>query len=131
VAEMQVERGSQPPRAVARVTAWLLATTDTADVASDRYPPLVERTAQPLPGPFQGIGGYFDAISWRRQHTEPGAAAVSWLSPLVAIVDTEPVTALQRLAAVVDSANGVGASLDTTQFVFMNTDTAVHLHRLP
>ena len=32
---------------------------------------------------------------------------------------------------VVDSANGVGAALDPEQFVFMNTDTAVHLHRLP
>ena len=32
---------------------------------------------------------------------------------------------------VVDCANGVGAALDPEQFVFMNTDTAVHLHRLP
>ena len=40
-------------------------------------------------------------------------------------------TALQRLAMVVDSANGVGAAIDPDRFVFMNTDTAVHLHRLP
>jgi hypothetical protein len=32
---------------------------------------------------------------------------------------------------VVDSANGVGAALNPDVFVFMNTDTAVHLHRLP
>jgi hypothetical protein len=56
---------------------------------------------------------------------------VSWLSPLAHIVDTDPTTALQRLTAVVDCANGVGAILDPNQFVFMNTDTVVHLHRLP
>ena len=32
---------------------------------------------------------------------------------------------------VVDSANGVGAALDPERFMFMNTDTAVHLHRSP
>jgi hypothetical protein len=31
----------------------------------------------------------------------------------------------------VDCANGVGKVLDPDQFVFMNTDTIVHLHRLP
>ena len=40
-------------------------------------------------------------------------------------------TELQRLAMVVDCANGAGAALDPEQFVFMNTDTVVHLHRLP
>ena len=32
---------------------------------------------------------------------------------------------------VVDSANGVGAAIDPDEFLFMNTDTAVHLHRAP
>jgi hypothetical protein len=32
---------------------------------------------------------------------------------------------------VVDSANGVGPVLDAADFVLMNTDTVVHLHRLP
>src|ERR1700736_1817348 len=32
---------------------------------------------------------------------------------------------------VVDSANGAGAALDPEKFVFMNTDTVMHLHRLP
>ena len=54
-----------------------------------------------------------------------------WLSPLVPLVDSEPTTDVQRLAMVVDSANGAGAALDPEQFIFMNTDTSVHLHRLP
>ncbi len=38
-AEMIPVGGERP---VARVTAWLLATSDTADVASDRHPPVRE-----------------------------------------------------------------------------------------
>jgi hypothetical protein len=53
------------------------------------------------------------------------------LTPLVGVVDDEPTTALQRLAMVVDSANGVGSALNPEEFMFMNTDTVVHLHRLP
>ena len=40
-------------------------------------------------------------------------------------------TQTQRLALVVDCANGAGAAIDPHLFVFMNTDTAVHLHRVP
>lgn len=131
VAELLADREGAPARAVARVTAWMLAVTDTTDAASDRYPRLVEGSAEPLPPPFADAGGYFDAINWRPQNTEGQPAAVSWFSPLAHIVDTEPASALQRLAAVVDCANGVGKVLDPDQFVFMNTDTVVHLHRLP
>jgi hypothetical protein len=54
-----------------------------------------------------------------------------WLSPLVTLVDSEELTDVQRLAMVVDSANGVGSAIDPEEFMFMNTDTSVHLHRLP
>jgi hypothetical protein len=84
-----------------------------------------------LAPPFADAGGYFDAVDWRPQRTGAGQAAVSWLSPLAHVVDAEPTTALQRLASVVDCANGVGRVLDPDRFIFMNTDTVVHLHRLP
>jgi Thioesterase-like superfamily len=131
VAEMHADRAGGPPRVVARLTAWLLAVTDTSDVASDRYPPLVEGPAEPVLAVFADAGGYFDSVNWRPQNTEGESAAVSWFSPLVHIVDTDPMSALQRLAAIVDCANGVGMILDINRFVFMNTDTIVHLHRLP
>ena len=118
-------------RAVARVTAWLVAVSDTTDIASDRYRPLVEGPAAPIPAAFADVSGYFDAVSWRPQDPEGHSAAVSWFRPMAHIVDTDPTTPLQRLAAVVDCANGVGAILDPNRFFFMNTDTVVHLHRLP
>ncbi|MGV0645814.1 thioesterase family protein [Mycolicibacterium sp. XJ2546] len=131
VAEMAAAQPDGTYRVVARVTAWLLATSDTADVATDRYPPLVEGEALSVPHSWEGAKGYLETVSWRRQRVTEGESAVVWLGPLVPLVDAEPTTDLQRLAMVVDSANGAGAALDPTEFLFMNTDTAVHLHRLP
>jgi hypothetical protein len=118
-------------RPVARVTAWLLATSDTRAVATDRHPPLVESEAVPNPHAWLGAPGYLETVTWRKQATAAGQSDEVWLSPLVPLVDAEPVTDVQRLAMVVDSANGAGAALDPNEFVFMNTDTTVHLHRVP
>jgi hypothetical protein len=131
MAEMVASRPGHADRAVARVSAWLLATSDTADAATDRHRPLVEGESVPNPHGWMGAPGYLETVSWRKQATAPGEPAVVWLSPLVHLVGDEPLTDLQRLAMVVDSANGVGAALDPDEFVFMNTDTAVHLHRAP
>lgn len=132
VAEMLATGPDGADRAVARVSAWLLAPSDTSDAATDRYPPLVEGEAESNPHDWMGAPGYLDTVSWRKQVPAPGEeSAVAWLSPLVPLVDDEPLTDLQRLAMVVDCANGVGAALDPNAFVFMNTDTAVHLHRAP
>ena len=131
VAEMSETRPDGRQRVVARVTAWLLATSDTAEAATDRYPPLVEGEAVAAPHGWVGARGYLETVTWRRQPETGETGDVVWMSPLVPLVDSEPTTALQRLAMVVDSANGAGATLDPEAFVFMNTDTAVHLHRLP
>jgi Thioesterase-like superfamily len=130
-AEMSAPRPDGSHRAVARLTAWLLAPSDTADVVTDRYPPLVEGEPVAVPHSWEGATGYLEAVSWRRQRTAEGETAVVWLSPLAHLVDNEVMTDLQRLALVADCANGAGATLDPEQFMFMNTDTVVHLHRLP
>ena len=141
-AEMLVDRPDGTRRAVARVTAWLLAPSDTADAVVDRYPPLIEGEAVTgAAHAWQNARGYLETVSWRRQPDDNGSsaaqagfggsAAVAWMSPLVPLIDSELTTALQRLAMVVDSANGIGAALDPQRFLFMNTDTVVHLHRLP
>ena len=130
-AEMLAPRPDGSVRAVARVTAWLLATSDTADATTDRYPPLVEGDSLEVPHPWAGLAGYLETVSWRQAPPVDGEASVAWLSPLVPLVDSEPTTDLQRLAMVVDSVNGVSAVLDPEKFVYMNTDTVVHIHRLP
>lgn len=130
-ADMTAARRDGALRVVARVSAWALAVSDTADAVTDRHPPLVEGTADPDLFPWKDAEGYVDSVQWRPQAEPSGGAAVYWLKPLVHLVNDEPTTPLQRLAMVVDSANGVGAALDPRDFVFMNTDTTVHVHRLP
>ncbi|QZA09533.1 thioesterase family protein [Mycolicibacter heraklionensis] len=118
-------------RPVARLSAWALATSDSTAVASDRHAPLTSGPSLPPPEWFAQASGYAQSVRWRVQPDAPDGTAVAWLSPRVHLVDSEPTTALQRLAMVVDSANGVGAALDVNEYMFMNTDTVVHLHRLP
>jgi hypothetical protein len=130
-AEMLAPRPDGAQRAVARVTAWLLAPSDTTHAATDRYPPLVEGEAAAVPHSWHGAPGYLDTVRWRTQRNADATGNVVWLSPLVHLVDLEDMTDLQRLAMVADCANGAGAALDPERYVFMNTDTAVHLHRLP
>lgn len=117
-------------RPVARLTAWALATSDTSEVATDRYPPLPEHPAIDLPDYWWNAPGYLEVMDWRPQPRSMDAA-VFWVTPRVQLVDGEEPTLLQNLTMVVDSANGIGSVLDTQQYVFMNTDTVVHLHRLP
>jgi hypothetical protein len=126
-AEMTPVGGERP---VARVTAWALATRDTSGVATDRYEAITEQPAQPLPPYWLGHTGYLESVEFRPQLPDP-SGALWWLSTHAPLVDAEPTTALERMALIVDSSNGIGAALDFRRFVFMNTDTDVHLHRLP
>ena len=49
----------------------------------------------------------------------------------VDLVKGETMTALERLFAVADCANGIGTKLDIRKWTFMNTDLVVHVHRIP
>ncbi|MDR3660873.1 MAG: thioesterase family protein [Mycobacterium sp.] len=129
-AEMTATQPDGSERAVARISAWLLATSDTRDAAVDRFPPVVQVPDTGHRHAWQDRPGYLETVTWVPQPDYAGAAVV-WMRPLVHLVDQEDMTDLQRLAMVVDSANGVGATLDPEEFMFMNTDTTVHLHRAP
>jgi hypothetical protein len=128
VAEMTLPGDGQP---LARVTAWALATSDTSDVASDRFAPLVEGPARPLPTDWYDQSGFLGSVQWRPQPDDPSGAGVFWLSPQGRLIDGEDTTPLEKLTLAVDCVNGVGATLDFRRFTFMNTDTVLHMHRLP
>ena len=128
--EMTATQPDGSERAVARMSAWLIATSDTRDAVLDRYPPMPRTADTGFRHSWQGRPGYLETVTWVPQPDDAGASVV-WLEPLISLVDDEELTDLQRLAMVVDSANGVGATLDPNQFTFMNTDTTVHLHRAP
>ncbi len=128
---MAAEMTDSSGRAVARLSAWALTFSDTSDVATDRHPPLIEGRTAALEWTWPESTGYLEAVQFRPQHGESAGATVYWMRPLAGLVDDEPTTALQRLTMVVDSANGIGGVLDPERFVYMNTDTTLHLHRLP
>lgn len=129
-AEMTAAQPDGSERAVARLSAWLIARSDTRDAALDRYPPMPRVPDTGFRHHWQGRPGYLETVTWVPQPDDAGASVV-WMRPLISLVDDEDLTDLQRLTMVVDSANGVGATLDPNEFMFMNTDTTVHLHRAP
>ena len=75
---------------------------------------------------------YVHSLDWRWL-TLPMSegAGESWISPEVDLVKGETMTALERLFAVADCANGIGTKLDIRKWTFMNTDLVVHVHRIP
>ena len=101
--------------------------------------PTVPPTAASRPGPDALRDdetwdfGYARHLRWRRvSGTLDGAGpACVWMSPRVPLVLGEPLTGLQRLVTVADSASGVSAELDWSRWSFPNVDLTVHLARPP
>jgi len=96
-----------------------------------------------MPPPEQGIlqtqrsegwlPGFVDAVEWRWLSgglAEPGPSA-AWLRQRVPLVAGEEPTPMQRLMVAADCANGVGAPLDISEWLFVNTELTVHVHRPP
>jgi hypothetical protein len=122
-------------RAVLRARAWRLAEGDTAAVAVGAEPPMpgrehgTERSERP-PG---WLPGFMDTLEWhfvRSWFGEIGAGC-AWARQRVDLVACETPSPLQRLAVVADSGNGVAAPLDLRDWLFVNTELTVHLHRAP
>lgn len=121
-------------RPVARASAWRMATSDTAVVATNTEKTLPSPEGLPESAwPESWNGGYLDAMEWRAAEgalTRPGPAAI-WARQRVALVDGEKPSPLQRLFAVADSGNGVSNFLDPREWWFINTELTVHLLREP
>lgn len=128
---------SGTPRAVARATGWFHGVVDTAGVAT-----VPGTTMTALPDREQGrpraipdgwLPGYLTSVDWRwldggLDELGPGRA---WGRVLTQVVAGEDPSPTQRLAAVADSTNGAASRLDLRQWLFVNTDLTLHLHRAP
>ena len=118
-----------------RASAWLVATSEgrARDARIDEpVPPMPETATSTY---FENVPrfGYGDALEWRfaeGHFAEMGPAAV-WSKLRVAIVEGEPVSPLERVLAMIDSANGISAELDVRQFLFVPVNLTVSLMRLP
>jgi hypothetical protein len=121
-------------RAVARAAGWRLAVTDTSAAATD--------PGSAMPGPDEGrviptpegwLPGYLDALEWRwiAGHLGESGPGQAWGRLLVPVVDDEEPSPWQRLASVADSTNGAASRLDLNDWLFVNTDLTLHVHRAP
>ena len=121
------------PRPVARASGWRMLTLDTEVLRSAPVPPLPPRSQ----GYNRNLADKFDRNYvhslewlWLTKPMAPGPGE-SWLRPMVDLVQGEEMTPLERLFAVADDANGIGTKIDITKYTFLNTDLAVHVHRVP
>jgi hypothetical protein len=115
--------------AVAMRTAPVLPAT-VGDDALAHPPP--ERSAPFQFGFFPDPVGYHTAMETRVASGVWGKGpVVAWMRPLVALVDGEPVSPLQRLMIAVDSASGVAVVLEPAHHTFVNADLTVAIHRPP
>ena len=132
-AEMLAPGKDGEPRPVARASGWRLKTIDTAEVVHTSAPPLRPLSdARSRDMKKDWDRNYVHSLDWRWL-TEPMSEGPgeSWIRPEVDLVKGESMTALERLFAVADDANGIGTKLDIRKWTFMNTDLVVHVHRVP
>jgi hypothetical protein len=107
---------------------WLVRVADTTAVAA----PLPE--PQPVPDGLPDLGGrfpYHDTVEWRSltgHMASPGPGG-NWACPIYTLVPGEPLTGLQRVVVVGDSASGISSELDWATWTFLNIDLDVHLSR--
>ena len=122
-------------RTVLRARGWRLAAGDTAEVArgtADALPPPATADVQTT-WADGWLPGFIDAVEWRWLVGGPPGSGpgTAWLRQRVPLVAGETPTSLQRLMVAADCANGVGAPLDLREWLFVNTELTVHLHRQP
>jgi hypothetical protein len=119
-------------RTAATARAWRMVRGDTGPQAGGGPDPL------PDPGSWSELSvldgwntGYAAAVEWRfAEGTGPGRAQVRARARIPLLPDEEP-SGLQRVLTIADSASGVSSRLDVREWMFINTDLTVHLHREP
>ncbi len=122
-------------RAVLRASAWRLAVEAgrSPEIHLDEPPPPLPEAAETRLFRDTPSFGYGVALEWR--FTDGGfhllGPATVWTRLKVAIVAGEPVGALSRALAMVDSANGVSAELAPGKFLFVPVNLTVSLARAP
>ena len=120
-------------RAVARASGWRLQTLDTTAVVhapASPLRPVTEAATRDMKKNWDR--NYVHSLDWRWLTKPMGdGPGESWIKPEVDLVKGESMTPLERLFAVADDANGIGTKLDIRKWTFLNTDLAVHVHRIP
>ena len=136
-ARIELARGrlSAGGKVAMEASAWRIATQ------KGRVEPVLDpRRPPPLPGPQEKTRfvdlpffGYGDALEWRFVDGGLGTLgpATAYARPLLPLLEGEPLSALERLMLMVDSANGISAALDPVKFMFVPVELTVNVRRAP
>jgi Thioesterase-like superfamily len=120
-------------RPVAKAVAWRFQEHDTDELFFTPAPPLRPVSEGRARYPDDNSNQtYIQSLDWRwLNDILNDVPAECWARPVVDLVAGETMTPMQRLFAVADIANGMGSRLAVTEWLFLNTDLAVHVHRVP
>ena len=132
-AEMLALGPDGQPRPVATALGWRFQKSDTDELFFTPAPPLRPLTeGRPRQLDDGANQTYIQSLDWRWLNDilmdVPGEC---WARPIVDLVKGETMTPMERLFAVADIANGMGSRLAVTEWLFLNTDLVVHVHRVP
>lgn len=78
-----------------------------------------------------GTLGFIGTIESIRVEGQNGSTPAVWLRPAIPLVGGEKTEDLEAMFTVIDVANGLGTRLRPNRWTWMNTDTTVHLTRVP
>jgi hypothetical protein len=123
-------------RAVVAVRVWRIAVRPDAELerraALSQVPQQLTDAVQPeLFGIAAGTWGYADASEWRYESGTPRdvGPAVVWARARIPLVAGEPLTGLDRVMLLADSANGVSHELPFTEWLFVPPSLSIAIHR--
>lgn len=120
---------------VMRASAWAIRIaeleipgppSDVPQSSPELYEPMDPSTIVPPTSYLHGTDWRFVSGAF----LEPGPA-VAWIRTRVPLVEGEEDSPLVKVLAVADSASGVSGALDFSEWLYINTDLSVYLHRLP
>lgn len=119
-------------RDVVRATAWRLATSDTAAVATEELPPLPgPEGIEPWAGMQHWGGGFISSLEFREVPGGRAGRRAVWVGTRHPLVAGEEWTPLAGWVGRLDTANGIAIRESPQEWLFPNVDLTLHLHRTP
>ncbi|AZG44410.1 thioesterase family protein [Gordonia insulae] len=138
--DLEVQQPDGEFRLAARSAGWRLRTVDTAGIVEapepltpgpDELTPVIGVTESEDLGVDWGTIGFIGSIESATVGGRTGDTPAVWVRPAIPLVGGEEISDLESIFTVIDIANGLGTRLRTDEWSWMNTDTTVHLSRIP
>ncbi len=135
VGAIEAELATSNGTVAMRATALLIRAADRIVPAVSDDPPTGGPEAAPagefFPVPYEV--GYHTAMEYRftrGSFLAPGPATC-WMRMRAPLVEGEDPSPLTRVLVAADSGNGISSVLDWREYLFINPELTVHLHRYP